>query len=172
MSKLITSSGVILNREKPRVGVISANSQLLQEWIFDEIDQGIDLTYETAFKEEYDTAIESGQTDDEAWKSANDATEFWDCDSRTVLFGDAWAYDEKHGKYYIDKLKGEYAAVYNNDSNIICVEYSKNIRQCNNTSPCYVMSDGSGPCGDLGAPGDAVIAFDLPKAFYKEDIYE
>ena len=42
-----TSSGVIRNADKPRVGIIGANSERLQDWIFDEIDQGIDLTYES-----------------------------------------------------------------------------------------------------------------------------
>lgn len=42
------------------------------------------------------------------------------------------------------------------------VEWSRHTTPCHHTSPCYVMADGSGPCGDLDTPGDSVVAFALP----------
>jgi hypothetical protein len=154
----ITSSGVIRNADKPRVGIISANA--LDSSIYDEIDQGIDLTFEEFCQELKDQGIE---IDSEQWWIE---LESYENDSRIVLFGD-WIKNGV-GQYEPDKsgLKG-YAASYNSDSGIICVEWSKTFKQCHHTSPCYVMANGDGPCGDLETDGDAVIAFDLPKD-YKE----
>ena len=67
----------------------------------------------------------------------------------------------------LDKTK-EFAAVYNSDSGNISVEFSQTTRSCHHTSPCYVMADGSGPCGNLDTPGNSVVAYDLPREFYKE----
>lgn len=58
--------------------------------------------------------------------------------------------------------KTGYALTYNTDSGNLCVEYSRTTKPCHHTSPCYVMADGSGPCGDLNTAGNSVIAFCLP----------
>ncbi len=162
MSKPIyTSSGIIRNADKPRVGVISLNSELLNQDIDifgEEIINGIDLGYE-----EYRAELEaSGKTDEEIdeemYSYRNDESHY--------LFGD-WI-KNADGKYEINKTgKAGYAATYSSYSGNICVEFSKTARRCNNTSPCYVMADGSGPCGNLDSEGDNVLAYDLPKEFYK-----
>jgi hypothetical protein len=161
----ITSAGIIRNEDKPRTGVVSGNS--LNTWVFDEIDQGIDLAFEE-FQDEQARRIAEIEADDtltvEAKASAINEIEresdFFECDGGTVLFGDAW-FKGPDGKYDIDRTK-EYAATYSRDSDNVCVEWSKYTTRCHHTSPCYVMSDGSGPCGDLDSPGDSVIAYTLP----------
>jgi hypothetical protein len=162
----VTSSGVIRNEDKPRVGVLSANGPRASEWIFDEIDQGTDLTWEEFSKDIDDqiAAVEASDQDSDAKEQAiaklereRDSAEL---NSRTVIFGDAWAKNAA-GQYEIDRTK-EYAASYSSDTNIITVEWSKHTTRCHHTSPCYVMADGSGPCGDLDTPGDSVVAFTLP----------
>ena len=57
-----------------------------------------------------------------------------------------------------------YAATYSGGN--FCVEWSKHTRKCNNTSPCYVMANGDGPCGDLDTKGDVVLAYDFPPEYY------
>ena len=157
MKNLITSCGIIKNRTKPRVGVIAANSNLLGDWVHDEISQGIDLTFE-----EYILDLESeGKTEEEI----EELVDCYESDYSIILFGDAWV-KNKDGKYSIDKSKN-FAASYCSDTNIISVEYSQTTGRCHHTSPCYIMADGSGPCGDLDTEGTEVIAFDLPENFYK-----
>ena len=157
MSKLITSCGVIKNREIPRVGVIAGNSELLSDYIYDDIDQGIDLTYE-----EYLLELEEQGKSEQEIEEEMDMACF---DERIILFGDAWIKNNE-GKYEIDKTKGV-AASYDSGSNIITVDWSKTTRKCHHTSPCYIMANGDGPCGNLDTKGDAVLAYDLPKDWYK-----
>jgi len=173
MSTLNTSSGIIRNRYKPRTGIVSANS--LHSFVFDEINQGIDITYEewhSELEKEIRGEVEAeGKIDLDSQEFENEIeTKLqYECDgycndSHTILFGNAW-YKGEDGKYHIDKSK-EFAATYNSDSGNIAVEFSQLTKQCNNTSPCYVMSDGSGPCGDLDQDGDAVTAFTLPSEYF------
>ena len=158
-SVLYTSSGVVRNREIPRVGVVSVHS--LADWIYDEIDQGIDLTWESYLDELRADGIEE---DSAEWCQRTDHAEF---DSRVVLFGD-WA-KGSDGRYSIDREgKRGFSAEYNSGTGIVCVEWSRSVKACHHTSPCYVMSDGSGPCGDLDVSGDAVIAYSLPAEWYRE----
>ena len=137
------------------------NSELLNPECVNELpydSDSIDLSYEEFISE----LQEQGKTEDEIEAELD----CFECDSRTFLVGNAW-FKGADGKYEIDKTK-EYAATYSGDSGNISIEWSKYTRKCNNTSPCYVMADGSGPCGDLDTPGDAVIAYDLPPEFYNE----
>ena len=178
MTTKITSSGVIRNAESPRVGVVSANS--LQSWFFDELYNGsaIDLTYQL-WREDKETEIraelvEQGMDSDtqefenELESRMQNETDHFEPSGSTWLVG-AWFRNSYTGKYEIDtsgKL-GDFALTYNSDSNNACVEWSTLTTPCNHTSPCYVMADGSGPCGDLNTPGDSVIAYTLPAEFFR-----
>lgn len=167
---IVTSSGVIRNRSKPRSGIVSARS-LYSELIDDCFDRGIDLSYES-WRDEVMTRLmtENPDLDDDAiddlFTIENDTIEL---ESRTFLLG-AWVKNSK-GKYEIDRTgkHGSYALEYNTESEIVCVEWSTLTVECNNTSPCYVMADGSGPCGDLDTPGTNVIAYTLPSDMFRDD---
>ena len=166
---LVTSSGVIRNRSKPRVGIVSANS-LYNELFEDCINNGIDLTWES-FRDELAHEIDRNNPDlgadekDELFEKESECAEF---DSHTFLLG-AWV--KVNDRYEIDKSgkSGSYALVYDTGSNNVSVEWSTLTTQCNNTSPCYVMSDGSGPCGDLDSKGDAVTAYTLPANMFSDE---
>lgn len=162
----ITSAGIIRNPEKPRVGVTSLGS--LSEWIYDTIDGGIDLTFEHAEEEtrEQITAENPGMDDDEIDELVSESLSMADFDGRVILFGD-WKKD-KDGRYTPD-TSGEYSAKYNGYNNLVTVEWSRHTVACHHTSPCFVMADGSGPCGDLDTPGDSVIAYTLPPEFFREE---
>jgi hypothetical protein len=151
MKHVYTSSGIIKNADKPRVGIISqhsVDSELLNEIIM----HGVDLSYEAFLKE-----LESQELDEEQIQEACDN---YQNEGSVYLYGD-WACID--GKYSIHKEgKFGYALTYNTESGNLCVEYSNTVKRCNNTSPCYVMADGSGPCGDLDTDGDIVVAYALP----------
>jgi hypothetical protein len=167
---LITSSGIIKNRYVPRVGVVNAGS-LYNELFEDCINDGIDLTWES-YKDETMTRLMNDNPDlddfaiEELFETESDCVDF---DSRTFLLG-AWIKNE-NGNYVIDRSgkSGSYALEYNTGTDTVCVEWSQITKPCGNTSPCYVMADGTGPCGDLDTIGDTVIAYTLPEdMFYKE----
>ena len=152
----ITSCGVIRNENKPRVGVINVNNEkLCQDAVNDFFYEGIDVSYENAVNE----LEKEGLSDEEIEREL----EFWDSGESLLLVGDAWEKDAD-GRYCVSN-KGTFAASLHHG--MICVEGSRTTRRCHHTSPCFVMADGSGPCGDLGTDGDAVIAYDLPSSFYK-----
>lgn len=157
----IISSGIIRNEKIPRVGVISQHS--VNDSCFDAIHNGIDLSWEE-FEREIEEKVEKGELTVEEAQQELDCVEF---DTRTVLFGDAWEKDDK-GKYFINKTKS-LAAVYSSDSGNITVEFSKHVKLCHHTSPCYVMADGSGPCADLDTPGNSVIGFTLPDYYLRKE---
>ena len=166
---LITSSGVIRNRFKPRTGIVSAYS-LYSELFEDCVNRGIDLSFESYHEERIaELKDENPELDDsyidELFERESDCLEF---DSRVFLLG-AWV--KVDGKYKIDRSgkHGDYALTYNTENGIVCVDWSLETTPCNNTSPCYVMSDGSGPCGDLDIEGDAVIAYTLPADMFSKD---
>lgn len=153
---LITSSGIIRNHSIPRVGIVNASS-LYDNLFQDCLNDGIDLTYE-----EFELSL-CDLSEEEAEK-AMDSAEF---DSHTFLLG-AWIKDVD-GSYVPDITgkNGSFALVYNTDSNIVSVKWSQFTKECNNTSPCYFMADGSGPCGNLDDEGDAVIAYTLPLDMFR-----
>lgn len=160
---LITSSGIIRNRSIPRVGVVNASS-LYDDLFQDCLNDGIDLSWES-FIEETTERLKSenpyaSETDIDAM--LENETECVEFDSRCFLLG-AWVKDD-NGQYFIDKTgkSGNFALTYNTETDIVCVEWSLYTMPCNNTSPCYQMADGSGPCGDLDSQGDAVTAYTLP----------
>jgi hypothetical protein len=138
-----------------KVGIINANSDKLCEFIHDEINQGTDIIYE----EFLDDLEQQGISEEEIERQCDNYRN----DHVVILFGDAWV--KVNGRYEIDRTK-EFAATYNNDSNVIAVEWSKYTRNCAGTSPCYVMADGSGRCGDLDTDGETETAYDLPPDFY------
>jgi len=148
---IITSSGIIRNPLKPRTGIISQNSVSF-EFLDEIVIHGIDLSHEN-----YIAELEAeGKTEDEIEEECY----LYESLETTYLYGD-WL--KVNGKYEINHNgKYGYAVTYSNDSGNICVEWSKDTKQCNNTSPCYVMSDGSGPCGDLNSVGTNVVAYCLP----------
>jgi hypothetical protein len=177
---LVTSSGIIKNRSVPRVGVISANSELLDYDVINDlldINNVIDISFEDfllELKNQIECELDDCDLDPETKLSEIDRlvderleTELLE-PGPNFLIGDAWLFNKETKSYEIDKTK-ELAATFNSESNIICVEWSKFTRSCHHTSPCYVMSNGNGPCGDLNTEGDAVIAYDLPSEFYKND---
>ena len=160
---LVTSSGVIRNRSIPRIGIINASS-LYDDLFQDCLNDGIDLSWESFVEEttEQVKADNPGLNETELDALIELATQDSEFDSHSFLLG-AWVKDT-NGQYSIDKSgnNGNYALSYNTETGIVCVEWSTLTKPCNNTSPCYVMADGSGPCGDLDSPGDAVIAYTLP----------
>ena len=145
---IYTSCGIIKNRETHRVGVCRITNEM-QDEIFGM--GSIDVSYEQALSEL--TAANPKLSEEEIEREL-------ECfESRLILIGH-WKKDER-GNYSPDKSK-EFAAEVNLETNICCVVWSTHTRSVHHTSPCYVMADGSGPCGDLDTPGDSVIAFDLP----------
>ncbi len=188
---IVTSSGIIRNEDKPRVGVVNAHS--LASWIFDEVSDGVDLTYESYMldlKGEHDQAHLDHVEECEAAHSVgrhSDATsdheeeDFDDCracqrlceqyesNDSTILIG-SWKKNDETGLYEIETDRGgDYAATYNSGSGLISVEWSRRTRRVGHTSPCFVMANGDGPCGDLDSEGDTVLAYDLPETFYEKD---
>lgn len=163
---LITSSGIIRNRSKPRVGIVNASS-LYHELLDDCFANGIDLSYES-YKDETMTQLmnDNPELDDFAIEELFETeSQNLELDSRVFLLG-AWVKNSE-GQYEIDKTgeNGSYALEYNLESGIVSVEWSQFVTEYRNTSPCYVMADGSGPCGNLDSPGNEVIAFTLPPGY-------
>jgi len=167
---LVTSSGIVRNRLIPRSGIVNASS-LYSELFDDCINSGIDLSWES-YRE--DTLAQLTRDNPDLDESAID--ELFDAESQDICFESrvfllgAWIKNSK-GQYVIDKTgeNGDYALEYNTETGIVCVEWSKDVTWCHNTSPCYVMSDGSGPCGDLDTKGSVVLAYTLPfEMFHKE----
>ena len=156
MRNLNTSSGILKNIDKPRVGVISCHS-VDSDFLDEVICQGINLSYEA-----YKTELESqGLTDDEIEKQL----ELYESQEDTYLWGD-WIVDS-NGKYQIDH-NGKQGLAVSYQGGTLCVEYSQNTVRCGNTSPCFIMSDGSGPCGNLDTKGE-VLAYALPKNCIREN---
>lgn len=166
---IVTSSGIIRNRSKPRTGVVNANS-LYSELIDDCFNCGIDLTWES-FKDERlaELTRENPELDENEIQDLFDNDSGMECDSYVFLYG-AWVKNDV-GQYEIDKsgASGSFALEYNTENGIVCVEWSLETTECNNTSPCYVMSDGSGPCGDLDTKGTSVIAYTLPVEMFAKE---
>jgi|ERR1035437_10263758 hypothetical protein len=154
-----TSSGIIKNADKPRVGVISQNS-VCSDLLDDIIREGINLSYESYLEDIRADCVREGKTEEETEEAIEEASQCYESDSDMYLFGD-WLKNES-GQYEIDRNGKEgYALTYGGMGNL-CIEWSKTVKPCHHTSPCYVMADGSGPCGDLDTKGDSVLAYALP----------
>lgn len=170
-----TSSGIIRNADKPRIGIVSAHS-LNPDFLDSFITEGIDLGYETFIQDTLERLKNENPGIDDAELDAlmERETEFYESDSSTYLLG-AWRKipdgNIGAGKYEIDKSgkNGDFAATFSSDSNNVSVDWSKTTTQCHHTSPCYVMSDGSGPCGDLDTKGDSVIAYTFPNDCFSKE---
>jgi hypothetical protein len=166
---LVTSSGIVRNRSKPRTGIVSSNS-LYGELFDDCINRGIDLTWET-FREERmaELTLENPELDETEIQDLFENDSGMELDSHVFLLG-AWVKNSQ-GMYEIDKTgaSGSFALEYNTETGNVCVEWSIEIIKCGNTSPCYVMSDGSGPCGNLDSTGDAVTAYTLPDDMFRNE---
>jgi hypothetical protein len=152
------------SKMKPRVGITSIHK--LESSALDAIADSIDLTFERARLDETKRLTEENPRLDEYEIDAlvDEKMECFETDSWEMLWG-AWEKND-HGKYIISPSKGEFAATYNSDTGIVCVEYSIYTAECHHTSPCYVMSDGSGPCGDLDTKGNSVVAYTLPPEYF------
>lgn len=176
MATKYTTSGIIRNSEKPRSGVVSTNN--LASWIYDTIHEGIDLGYEEwalSVIEEIRQEIKLNDENDELSEDEiNEQVEqelenaHYSPDDSTILFGD-WKKD-KNG-FYVPNTKGEFAAIFtsNGFGDLVTVEWSKHTAKCGHTSPCFVMSNGDGPCGDLDSEGDSVLAYTLPPEFFGKE---
>ena len=137
-----------------KVGVISCNN--LESFIYDEISQGIDISFESYYNDLLDQNLTDEQIEEQ--------TDFYENDSSTILIGD---WKKNNGRYEIDKNgTNGFSATYR--ENIICVEWSKTIKLCSHTSPCYVMANGTGLCGDLSTKG-SLKSYSLPIDFFKND---
>ncbi len=158
---LITSSGIIRNKSKPRVGITNVNN-LHDDFYQDCLNNGIDLTWEE-YDDEMNRRIENAEI------SIDDAQDEMECvefDSHTFLLG-AWI--KVDGRYEIDRSgkSGSFALQYDTGSGYVSVEWSQVTKQCQNTSPCFVMANGDGPCGNLDSEGSEVIAYTLPVDFFR-----
>jgi hypothetical protein len=163
----ITSCGIIKNEDRPRVGVISINS-INSDYLDELLNDSIDLDFEEAVKDiseqvQRDFEDKPELIEEEIERQIQELSD--SCfESNNLLLGD-WMRDSE-GYYAIDKTgPNGFAASYNRDSGTICVEWSKVVKKCCHTSPCYVMANGDGPCGDLDAEGDSVVAFCLPDKY-------
>ena len=167
MKTIITSSGIVRNPEKPRVGVVSCHN--LESWVFDEINEGIDLTYLDIREEVRQEIIQENKhlDDVKVEEELDNRMQDVEFDGHIILFGD-WKKDKNDR--YVPDTNGEFAAEYNSDTGNICVEFSRHVVPCEVTSPCYVMADGSGPCGDLDSRGEGpVLAYSLPAEYFRKD---
>ena len=165
---IITSAGIIRNASKPRVGVINASS--LYNDLFQEcLDHGVDLDFEDFRLETLESLRTNNPDADETELDAllDEALQDSEIESRVFLLG-AWIKNAQ-GLFEIDRSgnSGTYALQYNVETGIVCVEWSQDVTRCHYTSPCYVMADGSGPCGDLDTPGNSVVAYTLPADLFE-----
>jgi hypothetical protein len=160
---LITSCGIIKNRSVPRCGIISIHS--LDPYFLDEIVvDGIDLGYQQSQEETRDQIREENPelSDEEIEEAVNESMSNVCENISSYIFGD-WKKNTE-GLYEIDQNgKQGFALSYSPESGVVTVEFSKHTKKCGHTSPCYVMANGDGPCGDLDSEGDSVVAFCLPE---------
>jgi hypothetical protein len=161
----------------PAPGVINCHS--LNSFIYEEIDQGIDIGYEEAYEEEKkrltgelaEKGIDETHEDFDS-RLEEDLQKFADIcemDQTEILVGD-WKKNGK-GLYEID-FDGNFgwAGSYSNSHGaILTVEYSNYVTECAPTSLCYRRRDTGGPCGDLdneAMKGEGVLSFCLPPDYF------
>jgi hypothetical protein len=144
------------------VGITQRNK--CPDWVLDMIDGGIDLLWESAVAEvtaemqaKYPDADES-----EIDEMAERELEYFETDSQHILIGD---WKQIDGQYVPDTDgKHGFAAEYTDFcGGTLSIVWSRTTKQCHHTSPCFVMSDGSGPCGDLDTSGNSRTAYCLPE---------
>lgn len=149
----------------PAPGVLDCNN-LPDQYIFDVINEGIDLRYQEALHE-LKGKFEDLDQYEEAVEELNDS---WDSDYACRLVGD-WKKTQE-GRFEIDtKGKHGWAATYSNENGcILVVEYSKHTTRCVPTSLCYRRADTGGPCGDLDSqdPNGEIEAYTLPRVFFED----
>lgn len=156
MSTKITSCGIIRDAELPRVGVMN-----FRDGFEDYYQDAISLTWMEIEAEIRAELAEKGYDADELDEQVDEVMRDIEVDSETFLVGD---WHRVGDKFEIDHNgKNGFAATYNTDSGVLCIEWSTATKQCHHTSPCYVMADGRGPCGDLDTAGDSVLAYCLPE---------
>lgn len=155
---LVTSSGVLRDRLRPRVGVVSANS-LDGDFLDSFWTEGVDLGYLEAlsFVRNELKAGSPDATEEELNAKVEDEMEDHESNGPFVL-----GYRLNTDGLYEPDPDAPFSASYSPDSGVVTVEASKETTRCGHTSPCYVMSDGRGPCGDLDSDGDTVVAYTLP----------
>jgi hypothetical protein len=162
MKNIYTSSGIIKNADKPRVGIISQHS--VDSDLLDEILRcGINLSWDTFINDLRNDLTKEGKSEDEIEEELNNANDNYQNDNDIFLYGD-WEEVESgkdKGKYQINK-QGKHGFALTFSGNNLCVEWSTITKLCHHTSPCYVMSNGDGPCGDLDTQGNSVLAYALP----------
>ena len=161
-----TSSGMIKNEELPRAGVVSLNS-LYDDFYQDVILNGIDIGWESAVDELRDSMPDA--TEDAIDEALQELGDNWESSDSTYLIGD-WVKDDS-GKYSIDPTGPMgFAGEFSSGSQNVTIEYSRTVTRCMHTSPCYVMADGSGPCGNLDQvdSNGTVLAFDLPSDYRRD----
>ena len=156
----------LVSAESPVVGVVNCHN--LASFIYDEINDGIDIAYEEWALERKEELETSGMAVDIIEETIEHESQDMEFEDSNILVGD-WKRNDD-GKFEIDKNgKAGWAGVYRSCSGaILCVEYSKHTVRTHHTSPCYVMSDGR-PCGDLDTKGDSVLAFTLPPEYFEKD---
>lgn len=141
--------GCTVDSEIAITGVVSNNSL---EWLYEEIDKGINLTYE-----EYKDSFEyDHELSDEENESLLDEylEQFESMGDDTILIGDWIKGDD--GLYDYDP-SGEYAAIVR--ESVTQVIFSHNFKHCALCSPCYPGQ------GDLDSEGD-YLCYDLPDDIY------
>ena len=141
-TKVTNHWGTWVSSDTPVTGVISNHSA---EWLHEESWDGIDLAMEQHFKECEICA--NGDVCDvmDAWEWSDD-----------ILIG-SWVKDSD-GLYEPDET-GQYAAIYQIDSNVTQIVWSRYTRRGALCSPCYPGQV------DLDTPGD-YLGYDLPPDIY------
>lgn len=120
-------------------------------------EQFVDLHYEEARAEREAELLEEEAEDiDEILDR-----EFEDFQGETHLYGD-WLKNEDTGKWEPDEEMGEFAAIYDNNDNIIQVVWSIWAKPAHYCSPCYPGQ------GDLDTEGDYYFAYCLPPELMNE----
>ena len=153
---------------KPACGITQVNN--LASWIFDTIDHGIDTDFEQCQRDLIaQFKLENPEmSDDDIDEKVFKEMDCYDNDDRNIIFGD---WKKENGQYLPDENGKEgYAAEYSNFcGGTVTVVWSKHTTLCAKTSPCFVMSDNSGPCGDLDTSGNDRLAYTLPAEFFDKD---
>jgi len=168
-----------MENKKPVSGITHINK--LNSWVLDEIifNEGIDLRYEnyllelrSEIEEEFSKkGIDDSEIEEEL-ENRLDTIDFGyenDSDTALILFGD-WKKDDS-GKYIIDtEGKHGFCAEYSGFcGGTVSVEFSKTLKQCRNTSPCFIMSDTGLTCGDLDSEGTDRLAYSLPVEYFRSE---
>ncbi len=124
-------------------------------WLWQE--EFIDLNYETAMDERR-AELEAEEIEEEEIDEILEK-EFEDFQGETHLYG---GWKKVDGLWEPDE-EADYAAIYNNNDNVIQVVWSKFYMETHYCSPCYPAQ------GDLDTPGDYYNAYCLPADLMNEE---